>query len=188
MALPLRRVAPAPTRPTPFRRPSSRPGIGTRRHGEVDRGPKVMVRATVGIRATSTPTLALVPRRRNAARMAVLLSALVVSAMLASAAFQTRVAQSQLELDRIDRDLSSSRENYDSLRRERAELRSPARLAEVAEATGMVSTDEVTYMDIDPATYAAVQQATGLLDDSGTGDAELLEQFRDVKAATDGTP
>jgi hypothetical protein len=147
-----------------------------------------MVRATVGIKASSRPSLTLVPRRRRAARLAVVLSAIVVSAMLASAAFQTRLAQSQLELDRLDRELSASRESYDSLRRERAELRSPGRLSEVAAATGMVSTDQVSYMEIDPTTYAAVQQATGLLDGSGNGDEELLNQFRDVKAATDGTP
>jgi cell division protein FtsL len=147
-----------------------------------------LVRATVGIHASSRPSLTLVPRRRRAARLAVLLSALVVSAMLASASFQTRLAQSQLELDRLDREISSSRESYDSLRRERAELRSPGRLSEVAEATGMVSTDEVSYMEIDPSTNVAIQQATGLLDGLGSGDEELLDQFRDVKAATDGTP
>jgi hypothetical protein len=147
-----------------------------------------MVRATVGIKASVRPSLTLVPRRRRAARVAVVLSAVIVSAMLASAAFQTRLAQSQLELDRLDRELSASRVSYDSLRRERAELRSPGRLSEVAEATGMVSTDEVSYMEIDPATYAAVQQATGVLDGSGTGEERLLDQFREVKAATDGTP
>lgn len=120
--------------------------------------------------------------------MAVLLSALIVSSMLASAAFQTRLAQSQLELDRLDRELSASRESYDSLRRQRAELRSPGRLSEVAEATGMVASDEVSYMEIDPSTDAAVQQATGVLDGTGTGETELLDQFREVKAATDGTP
>lgn len=147
-----------------------------------------MVRATVGIQASHRPSLTLVPRRRRAARVAVALSALIVLAMLGSAAFQTRLAQSQLELDRLDRALSSSRETYDSLRRQHAELRAPARLAEVAEATGMVTTDEVTYMQIDPATDVAVQQATGILGTAGQGDVELLEQFRDVKAATDGTP
>jgi cell division protein FtsL len=147
-----------------------------------------MVRATVGIKASSRPSLALVPRRRRAAWVAVCLSAVVVLAMLASAAFQTRLAQSQLDLDRLDRDISSSREAYDTLRRERAELRSPARLAEIATQTGMVTTDDVAYMTIDPTTYAAVQQATGLLPDTGSGDDELLDQFRDVKAATDGVP
>lgn len=147
-----------------------------------------MVRATVGITASSRPSLTLVPRRRRAARLAVVLSATIVLAMLGSAAFQTRLAQSQLELDHLDRELSASRETYDSLRRERAELRSPGRLSEVAEATNMIQADAVSYMEIDPSTYATVQQATGLLDGSGNGDEELLNQFRDVKAATDGTP
>ena len=147
-----------------------------------------MVRATVGIQASRRPTLALVPRRRRAATVAVILSALIVSSMLASAAFQTRLAQSQLELDRLDREVSATRQSYDTLRRARAELRSPGRLAEIAAATGMVSTDEVTYMDIDVDTMAVVQQATGMLDSSGTDDDELLGEFRDVKAATDGNP
>jgi cell division protein FtsL len=147
-----------------------------------------MVRATVGIQASRRPTLALVPRRRRAATVAVILSALIVSAMLASAAFQTRLAQSQLELDRLDREVSATRQSYDTLRRARADLRAPARLAEIAASTGMVTTDDVTYMDIDAQTLVAVQQAAGTLDSSGNGDDELLGEFRDVKAATDGTP
>jgi cell division protein FtsL len=147
-----------------------------------------MVRATVGIHASSRPALSLVPRRRRAARVAVFASAVVVLAMLASASFQTRLAQSQLELDRLDREISASRQMYDSLRRQRAELRSPGRLSEIAGQTGMVTTDDIEYMDIDPATYAAVQQATGVLDGIAATDAEMLDQFRDVKAATDGTP
>jgi cell division protein FtsB len=147
-----------------------------------------MVRATVGIQASRRPTLALVPRRRRAATVAVILSALIVSSMLASAAFQTRLAQSQLELDRLDREVSATRQSYDTLRRARADLRAPARLAEIAASTGMVTTDEVTYMDIDAETLVAVQQAAGTLDSSGNGDDELLGEFRDVKAATDGTP
>jgi cell division protein FtsL len=188
MAVPVRRAAPSRTLAPRPRRPSSRPGVATRRHGEVDRSPRPLVRATVGIRASNRPSLSLVPRHRRAARVAVLLSAVVVTAMLASAAFQTRLAQSQLELDRLDREISASRESYDSLRRQRAELRAPERLAEVAAATGMVESDDVTYMDIDPTTYIAVQQATGLIDGLSSDDEQLLDQFRDVKAATDGTP
>lgn len=147
-----------------------------------------MVRATVGIQASRRPTLALVPRRRRAATVVVILSVVIGTAMLASAAFQTRLAQSQIELDRLDREVSSTRQSYDTLRRARAELRSPARLAEIAASTGMVTTDDVTYMQVDDDTMAVVQQATGLLDGSGTADDELLGGFRGVKAATDGNP
>jgi cell division protein FtsL len=186
MAIPLRRTPPPRLRR--HAEPSPRPGIRTRRHGEVDDSPRPLVRATIGIQATSRPALALVPRRRRAAHLAVVVSAVVVLAMLAAAAFQTRLAKSQLELDRLDREISAQRDTYDSLRRERAELRSPSRLAEIAGQTGMVTTDEVNFISIDPATYAAVQQATGILDRSGSGDDELLEQFRDVKSVTDATP
>jgi cell division protein FtsL len=143
-----------------------------------------MVRATVGITASSRPSLALVPKHRRTAWVAVAASIVVGTAMLASAAFQTRLAQSQLELDRLDREISASREAYESLRRERAELRSPGRLSEIAEATGMVTTDDVEYMTIDPATLAVVAQATGGIDMNGYGDTELLEQFREVKAVS----
>ncbi|MBI5090116.1 MAG: hypothetical protein HZB15_14980 [Actinobacteria bacterium] len=193
MAIPLRRAEPSrqPTRlrrhVEPTRHPG-RPGVRTRRHGDVDSSPRPLVRATVGIQATSRPALTIVPRRRRAAHLVVAVSFVVVSAMLAAAAFQTRLAKSQLELDRLDTAISAQRDTYDSLRRERAELRSPSRLAEVAGQTGMVTTDEVNFITIDPSTYAAVQQATGILDDSGSGDDELLEQFRDVKAVSDGEP
>ncbi|MGD9996651.1 MAG: hypothetical protein AB7L17_06910 [Ilumatobacteraceae bacterium] len=186
MAIPLRRTAPA--RPRRHAEPSPRPGVRTRRHGEVDRSPRPLVRATIGIQATSRPTLTLVPRRRRAAHLAVVMSAVVGLAMLAAAAFQTRLAKSQLELDRLDREISAQRDTYDSLRRERAELRSPSRLADMADRTGMVTTDEVNFITIDPSTYAAVQQATGILEHPDSGDDELLEQFRDVKSVTDGAP
>jgi cell division protein FtsL len=185
MAIPLRRAAPPRLRR--HAEPTARPGIRTRRHGEVDKSPRPLVRATVGIQATSRPTLALVPRRRRAAHLAVVVSAVVVLAMLAAAAFQTRLAQSQLELDRLDREISAQRDTYDSLRRARAELRSPSRLAEIAGQTGMVTTDEVNFITIDPSTYAVVQQSTGILEQTNSND-ELLEQFRDVKSVTDGTP
>ncbi len=174
--------------PLERRTPERRPSVQTRRHG-VSVGPRQMVRATVGIEASPRPSLMLVPRRRRAARLAVVLSVLVVSAMLGAAAFQTQLAQRQLELDQLDSDISSAREQYEVLRRQRSELRSPARLAEIAAQNGMEPADDTEFTTISPEVYAIVQEATGLLPQHTPTYAEsLLEGYRQVKALSEETP
>lgn len=179
-AVPLARRAPQPER---------RPIVQTRRHGIEPAGPRAMIRATAGIEASSRPSLVLVPRRRRAARLAVVLSTLVVLAMLGAAAFQTQLAQRQLELDRLDRDISSAREQYEVLRRQRSELRSPARLADIAAQNAMTPADDTEFTTISADVYTIVQQATGLLPQHTPTYAEsLLEGYREVKGLSEEAP
>lgn len=184
-ALPLERRAPQSAQPA---RSRQRPTVQTRRHG-VDAAPRAMVRATVGIEASPRPALMLVPRRRRAARLAVVLSTLVVASMLGAAAFQTQLAQRQLELDRLDNDISSAREQYEVLRRQRSELRSPARLADIAAQNGMTPADDTEFTTISADVYTIVQQATGLLPQHTPTYAEsLLEGYREVKGLSEEAP
>lgn len=162
--------------------------IATRRHGAVD-APRALVRATVGIEASPRPALSLVPRRRRAARFVVVMTTLVGLAMLGAAAFQTQLAQRQLEVDRLDSAISSSREQYDVLRRERAALRAPARLSEFAVSRGMLPDRDSSFVTVDASVLATVQQSTGTIDRAILdADDSLLDQFREVKAVTDGAP
>lgn len=174
------RVVPAPN-------PADRRVVATRRHGV--EAPRALVRATHGVRVTGVPTLVVVPRRRRAVGLAVVLSSMIGASMLGAAAFQTQLARRQLELDRLDGEISAQRDQYDVLRRERAELRSPARLSEVASSTGMVPARDNSIDSIGIDVLVAVKQSTGLLDRSKLDDGSaLLEQFRVVKALTNGQP
>jgi hypothetical protein len=115
--------------------------------------------------------------------------AVLAASMMAATVFQTSIAQRQLELDRIDRDISASREAYDQLRRERAELRSPGRLAEVAASAGLIPADDASFVLVPSDVLVAVRQSTGTLDPSlVSGPDELLGEFREVKAITEGRP
>lgn len=146
-----------------------------------------MVRATVGIVASPAPrpSLVVVPRRRRAARFLGVLCALIVLAMLGAASFQTLLAQRQLELDRLDRAIVDAREQYEVLRQERAELRSPQRLAGIATAAGMIPTKQSSFVPLSPELVAVVQESVGQLGVSGSGSSsDPLEQFRIVKSLT----
>lgn len=158
--------------------------VATRQHGV--QAPRAMVRTTVGVKVV-VPKLVVVPRRRRAVGLAVVVSTMVGSAMLGAAAFQTQIARRQVAMDQLDSEISSQRETYDDLRRQRAELRSPARLAQIASSTGMVSARDNRIDTLDVSILVAVRQSTGGLDrdqlDDGT---TLLERFRVVKALTDG--
>jgi cell division protein FtsL len=145
-----------------------------------------MVRATVGIR---TPDRHLVvvpePRGRRFAGFAVVASVVLGLAMLGAAAFQTQLAQRQVQLDQLDSDIEAGREQYESLRRQRSELRSPARLGEVAAANGMVPANDSAVMQISPDVMALAVAASGDLDPAVLGDGRsTLDDFREVKATT----
>ena len=151
-----------------------------------------MVRATAHIHISPRPDhsrhLHVVPRRRRAAKFVVVLCAMVVVAMAGAAAFQTQLAQRQLELDRLDREIAAARNGYEILRRERAELRSPGRLALVASAAGMVPSKQSSFVELSPELVALVQEAVGPLAAAGmNGSDDPLAEFRLVKAIGTGT-
>jgi len=128
------------------------------------------------------------PRRRTAALVggaAVLLFGLMVAAL----AFQTQVARTQLRLDTLDREIRQAHERYDVLRRERAELRSPGRLAQSAMALDMVPATQTEFMSLEADVVATVQRTGVAPGEVGLSDVE--QEFRDyasVKAQAGGKP
>ncbi len=102
--------------------------------------------------------------------------------MLGAAAFQTYLAKGQLELDRLDREMASTAAQYEALRQQRAELRSPGRLTAVVAERGMLPAEKTSFISLSPEVLVLVHQATGDLDRTFDDEAELLEQFRAVKA------
>lgn len=151
-----------------------------RRHTRAAVAPEVVAAARA--RTDARVRLELVPRRRRAARWAVAVGSVVVAAMLGAAAFQTYLAKGQLELDRLDREMASTAAQYEALRQQRAELRSPGRLTAVVAERGMLPAEKTSFISLSPEVLVLVHQATGDLDRTFDDEAELLEQFRAVKA------
>ena len=151
-----------------------------RRHTRIAVAPEAVAAARA--RSDARTHLELVPRRRRAARWATAVAVAVVAAMMGAAAFQTYLAKGQLELDRLDRQMAVTAANYETLRQERAELRSPGRLTAVAAERGMEPATKTSFIAISPEVLVLVRQATGALDPTFDDEAELLAQFRAVKA------
>jgi cell division protein FtsL len=146
-------------------------------------------RADTGGRATATstrPDLRVVPRRRAAANAALLLLVVIVALMLATVVLHTRLTERQLKIDRLEQDVTEARERFDVLRRQRAELRSPTRLAMESAELGMVPAPSGDFVTVDGRTLAEVIAAAGTVDDitHAVDPTDPLDQFRRVKAAT----
>ena len=162
--------------------------IRTRSHGEVDASTLSRSSAEVGLPPRGPRLTVVAPRRRTASMVAVG-SAIVFGVMVGALAFQTQVARNQLQLDRIDHDIRVAREQYDALRRERAELRSPGRLMQAAMSLDMVAAAQSTFMSLDPDVVAAVQRsgATGGAAAQSDADKEFAA-YASVKAQAGGAP
>ena len=78
--------------------------------------------------------------------------------------FHTQLAERQLHIDRLERAVDEQRELFDELRYERAELRSPVRLAEAAGAMGMERGDTGDFVRVTPEAVARQIAAAGSID------------------------
>lgn len=111
-----------------------------------------------------------VPRRRRVA--AILAPALVVVflAMLGITTFQTRMAEDQVQLDRLLVKVDKARTLHQTLERQQAELRSPVRLGREASRLHLVAAEAVGFVEVDTATYRTVlTSSAGMsLEDPGT--------------------
>ena len=122
------------------------------------------------------------------------LTVLVAAVMIGAVGLHTRIAERQLEIDALERSVRSAQEEFDVLRSQRAELRSPTRIAAEASAIGMVVGDESEFVAVDPMTLAVTIAQTGhspVDDEAGFGlnqDLEPLDQFRLVKRVSSETP
>jgi len=165
----------------------SRVHVGANSNG---RGPRVMVKRTASVAHLALrPQLALVPRRRRTARLIAAVCIPVFALMLGAAAFQTQLASRQVQLDAVDREIREAYDQYDTMRRERAELRSPGRLAVEAAAIGMVPATQTQFVALDPDVIATVQRngvAPDVADTTGIG--EEFQQYADVKAQSGSAP
>lgn len=141
-------------------------------------------------RAGARPPLAVVQhRRRWPALIAVFTWSLVFVGMLGAAVFHTQLAERQLALDRMDRQVTKERERFDELRYERAELRSPVHLASSAGALGMHRGRASTFVTVDAGVVARQLAAAGPIGNQAVQiiiHTDPLDQFRAVKNVTEG--
>jgi cell division protein FtsL len=150
--------------------------------------------ATTRTTPTPRPQLAVVPGRRRFAWFAVTLSIMIGGVMVGALALHTRISERQLEIDQLERSVRQAQTDFDVLRAERAELRSPTRLADRAGALGMVPGAESEFLDVDPMTYAVLIASTGevpVAEAIGAGAntrLEPLDQFRLVKSVSSEVP
>jgi hypothetical protein len=161
--------------------------LRVRAHADGGLRARPMVRTTRGLAPSTRPQLRVVPRRRRTARLVTLAAFLITSLMLGAAAFQTQLARRQVELDRVDRQIRVARSTFDSLREQRAELRSPERLATSGSAMGMHPASKTEFVDISSDVVAEVQQSAGGVFDPGTEAADpVFEEFKVVKSIAGG--
>lgn len=150
------------------------------------------VRRQAPVRSTR-PELSVVPtrRRRWPAVIGFVLISLMLVAMLGAAIFHTQLAQRQLRIDDLENEVQAERERFDELRRDRAVLRSPGRIASEAVRFEMVRGETSRFIEVDPAALARQLAAAGVVDDDASRVIEEtgpLDQFRDVKSVSAGQP
>jgi len=136
--------------------------------------------------------LAVVQRQKRwPALLAAAAWSVVVAGLLATAVFHTQLAERQLRLDRLDRQLAVERERFEDLRYQRAELRSPVRLSAAASELGMSRGTVTSFVSITPQALARQLAAAGVF---GSDTVEVvvrpdpLDQVRAVKSVSRSQP
>ena len=94
-------------------------------------------------------------RRRLTPGMAVLLTAGLFAMLLAVAVSHTVLVEGQVRLDELDAQLVAEQARYQELRTEVAVLESPTRIVEAANEMGMVTPDDLRYLQPPPDASAA---------------------------------
>lgn len=104
--------------------------------------------------------------------------------LAAVVALRTHVAQQQILLDSLNRDVAMARDHFDSLRAERARLRSPAVLTEAARAIGMsLAPPGRRIISIPPEVAADVAAKVGVVDgDVIEAEDSALAEYGRIKA------
>lgn len=170
-------------RPAPSRATPSRPS------------PKVPVKKIVSRTATDrhkvkASPLARAVTRKNAPKATRIfiytvatLAAVIITLMMVVVVFQTRLAETQLNIDVIEDQIAVEQARYNELRLERSSLREPSRLVSQATSLGMVPGTKTTFKDIDADAVAAVLVSMGGIDpDQFANTREPLKNYSSVKA------
>ena len=115
-------------------------------------------------RVRAVPQAAVSTRSRRLVLAGLVVSFLAIAMMMLVVIFQTRIAETQLNIDEIESQIAAERDRYDALRLERSSLREPSRLVSEATAMGMVPGNGTDFISVDPLTVAQVLVSTGGVD------------------------
>ena len=123
------------------------------------------------------------PVRRRAAGAVVAAAVVAIVLMLMAAVLHTQLAERQFRIDNLNRSVRSEQARFAVLRSERAELRSPTRLADAARALGMSPAQPTEFLSVEPMELARVIAAGGALPEASQTviQENPLGQFLTVK-------
>ena len=126
------------------------------------------------------PPLKVVPhqvRRRRAGVVIALGVTFVFTLMLGLVAFQAKIAQGQMKLDRTERDLREAETRYAQLRLQVAQLEAPTGVIEEAKRLGLVrpAPKDVTYLKASSDVVGPVRAAGGAEEGGPTGAADAAD-------------
>jgi len=106
-------------------------------------------------------------RRRLTPGMALLLTAAIFATLLAVAVAHTVLVEGQVRLDGLDGQLVEEQARYQQLRTQVAELESPTRIVQAAQEMGMVTPDDLKYLQPPAPDASTVGPTTGDDDEPG---------------------
>lgn len=141
--------------------------------------------ATTGER----PSLRLVEPVRNRGHRVVVVVTLVIGCMFAVAVLQSNMAQQQIRIDRLSRDIVRARNNFDRLRAERARFQSPEYLSGRAVELGLVPGLQTAMVAIPVDIAVEVASGIGKVDTDVTSSRQSpLDQFGRMKRTVQDAP
>ncbi len=111
--------------------------------------------------AEARPHLQVVSRPRRRVRIVAVVFTTMFALMLGVTVLEIRLAQHQLEIDRIEQRVEVARGRFTDLRKENAGLRSPERLLAEAQAMGMVTGRAKDFATVSPEIATMVVLAAG---------------------------
>jgi hypothetical protein len=104
--------------------------------------------------------------------------------LAAVVALRTHLAQQQIVLDSLNRDVAMARDHFDALRAERARLRSPEVLTDAARSIGMsMAPIGRRIISVPPEVAAEVAAGVGVVDgDVVEAEDSALAEYGELKA------
>lgn len=124
--------------------------------------------------------------------MVALFGIVTIGSMLTAVAFHVKLAESQFELDRLDKQTAAAQQRYEELRLQVAQLAAPERIVKTAkERLGMVQPSTVTFLGAPP---TPASSAPGAVSNGSGADANdftastLAESWPKVKGSLVARP
>jgi cell division protein FtsL len=120
-------------------------------------------------------------RRRLTPAAGVVLTGVLFAMLFAIAIAHALLVQGQVRLDHLDSQLTAEQARYQELRKQRAEMESPARVVAAAQALGMVAPDDLVYLQ-PQATVASATASPGAASPDAGSDWSAMKPLLEAPA------